>query len=65
MSEKVYAHLEFKAQQNELSKYIIELVERDLEKDAQTAAFTLAKNELQEISKVAKKLKSHLEKLTD
>ncbi len=61
MSDEVYEQLASKAQENELSKYLIQLVQRDLEGEAIRDAFELAKDELRVISKVAMELKNNLE----
>ncbi|WP_281998853.1 hypothetical protein [Priestia flexa] len=63
MSDEVYEQLDSKALANELSKYLIQLVERDLEGEAIRDAFELAKDELIVISKVATELKYNLEML--
>lgn len=57
MSEQVYNHLEQKAQTNELSQYIISLVEKDLQNSFLQEQFTLVKSELEEMHSTINKMK--------
>ncbi|MEC1157706.1 MULTISPECIES: hypothetical protein [Cytobacillus] len=57
MSEQVYNHLEQKAQTNELSQYIISLVEKDLQNSFLQDQFFLVKSELEEMHSTINKMK--------
>lgn len=57
MSEEVYNHLEKKAQTNELSQYIIKLVEKDLQDTFLKDQFEMVKGELENMYKTIDKMK--------
>lgn len=62
MSEQVYNHLEQKAQTNELSQYIISLVEKDLRNSFLQDQFFLVKSELEEMYSTIHKMKDVFKK---
>lgn len=57
MSDEVYHHLEQKAKNNELSQYIIQLVEKDLQNNYLEDQFQLVQNELENVYKTIHKMK--------
>lgn len=57
MSDIVYNHLDQKAQSNELSQYIISLVEKDLQHSFLQEQFSLVKSELEDMHSTINKMK--------
>lgn len=61
MSDEVYSYLQQKAKRNELSKYIIKLVEMDMQKDLLQDQLTSTQRKLEEFNDSLLNMKYNLE----